>query len=117
MEDIEVIAKEAELLIKAMTRKMLEKNEADFRIINPQEPIWLEKNFPFVTYDEAFDILDKHKEEFTTPVDRDEGFTKEQELFLVERNGNVPMFVVKWPKKSKPFYMREARDDPTKVRL
>lgn len=109
------LATEAELLIKAIMRSVIEKGASDLHTIEAPEPFWLDKDFGFLTYDEAVDILEAHASRLTFPMKRGDGFSKEHELFLVEHNGNVPVFIIDWPKNNKPFYMKECKHDESKV--
>lgn len=72
---------------------------------------WLQKPFMTLTYAEASEILQKHKNDFVVS----EGLSKSDELFLVEHL-QCPVFVINWPKSMKPFYMRTCKDDPNLVR-
>lgn len=72
---------------------------------------WLEKDFKVMTYNEAFDIVERNKEKLLKPPSFDDGLTKEQELFLASYCQG-PCFVVDWPKKQKSFYMRQRTDNP-----
>ncbi|KAF9814464.1 hypothetical protein SFRURICE_000191 [Spodoptera frugiperda] len=87
-------------------------NEADLFLIdkNNKAPSWVDKEFVTLTYDEARQILLKKGSTLT-----DEGINKEQELTLVEHCNGVPVFVVRWPKDMKSFYMKECSEDSTKV--
>ncbi|CAD0203464.1 unnamed protein product [Chrysodeixis includens] len=87
-------------------------NEADLFLIDKENkpPLWLDKEFVTLTYDEAKQILEKKGSLFT-----EEGINKEQELTLVEHCNGLPVFVVKWPKAMKSFYMKECSEDSKKV--
>lgn len=90
-------------------------NEADLVLIdkeNSVEPTWIDKKFITLTYDEARSILDKKGVSST-----EEGINKEQELTLVDHCDGVPVFVIRWPKEQKSFYMKECHDDHSKVNL
>lgn len=114
-DSIHQIAEEAETLIKSVTKSMLEKNAADFHAMGAKEPNWLDKPFPYITYEDAIHILEQNSDKLNVPINRSEGIVKDHELFLVEHNAGVPLFILEWPKDSKPFYMRETKHDPTKV--
>lgn len=109
------LAAEAELLVKSTTMALLEKGSHDLQTVNAVEPTWLGKDFGYMTYNEALEILDKHSDKLSFPVKRGDAFVKEHELFLVKHHGNIPLFVVEWPKSNKPFYMKECESDTTKV--
>lgn len=76
---------------------------------------WLDKPFVTLTYDEALNIIDKNLDKLSSAVNKDEGLTKEHEIFLVNYCGGVPTFVINWPKQMKPFYMKQCMDDVSKV--
>lgn len=115
--NIEDIAKEAELLLKSVTNYVVEKGGSDLRAIDAPEPHWLDKNFGIATYDEVTKILDNHADRLTFPLKYGDSLSKEHELFLVQHNNGVPIFVVEFPKDSKPFYMKGAAKDSTKVNI
>lgn len=89
-------------------------NEADLFILdkNSKLPSWVNKPFLTLSYAEAKNIVDKKGIK-----DTEEGINKEQELALVEHCGGIPVFITKWPKHMKSFYMKECQDDNTKVRI
>lgn len=102
-----------EELLKYVFAKIRESNEADLFLIDKEKakaPSWIEKEFVTMSYDEAKMILNKKGIN-----DTEEGINKEQELALVEHCGGTPVFVVRWPKDMKSFYMKECDDDGTKV--
>lgn len=74
-------------------------------------------NEPFTTmsYNEAFDILHKKSNKFKSMPRRGESFGKEHELYLVEHNNGVPVFIVEWPEDIKPFYMKSIENSSDKV--
>ena len=113
---IEDVAAEAELLMKAMTRSMLEKGAPDMHTIGAKEPSWLNTNFGVMSYDDAINVLQNNSDRLTIPVRDGEAFSKEHELFLVQHNNGIPIFVINWPKTCKPFYMKECQDDGYRVR-
>ncbi|KAJ0172825.1 hypothetical protein K1T71_011964 [Dendrolimus kikuchii] len=97
-------------LIKYIFNKTWEKHDLDFKLIDKENklPLWVDKKFVTISHIEAKSILDKKG---LTVVD---DINKEQELALVEHCG-VPVFVVKWPKCMKSFYMKECLEDDAKV--
>ncbi|XP_014218925.1 probable asparagine--tRNA ligase, mitochondrial [Copidosoma floridanum] len=115
MSSLEELAAEVELLVKSVTANLLEKGSSDLKTIQAPEPTWLGKNFGFITYQEAVNILEKNADKLSIPI-KNEGLAKEHELFLVQHFGDVPVFVVEWPTNSKPFYMKQCEDDYTKVK-
>ncbi|XP_063365933.1 asparaginyl-tRNA synthetase [Cydia amplana] len=111
-DNIKDLQSHVEELLKYVFRKTRDTNEADLYSIDKDNkaPSWLDKEFITVTYDEAKILLEKKGMSVT-----EEGINKEQELALVEYCNGVPVFVVKWPKDLKSFYMKECEDDPNKV--
>ncbi|XP_047352093.1 probable asparagine--tRNA ligase, mitochondrial isoform X2 [Vespa velutina] len=113
--NIEEIAEEVELLVKTVTKNMLDHNPLDFHHIGATEPQWLNSKFGYMTYDEAINILNDHAVELQHPIKYGDVLSKKHELFLVKYNNNVPLFVINWPKEDKPFYMKECSNDSSKV--
>ncbi|XP_011158847.1 probable asparagine--tRNA ligase, mitochondrial isoform X2 [Solenopsis invicta] len=112
---IEELIEEVELLVKRVTERMIEKGISDLRAIDAPEPQWLNKPFGRLTYEDAFNVLNNHANQLQQPVKYGEAFSKEHELFLVQHNDGVPVFVINWPKIIKPFYMKECTEDASKV--
>lgn len=100
-------------MLKNLFIRTHESNANDLHIIDKEKsvlPGWINKEFVTMTYNEAKRILGKKGLDMT-----EEGINKEQELALVEYCNGVPVFVIKWPKEQKSFYMKECQDDSTKV--
>lgn len=80
-----------------------------------------EERFIRITYAEALEILNqqlsksKFKKLTKKKIEFGEDLNKEQEKLLVEYFQNVPVFVTKYPKKIKPFYMRQSSNDENTV--
>lgn len=72
---------------------------------------WIDKEFKILTFNEAFDIVQKNSDKFKKPPNFDDGLSKEQELFLAAYCQG-PCFVIDWPKNQKSFYMREKKENP-----
>ncbi|CAH0560747.1 unnamed protein product [Brassicogethes aeneus] len=118
IENIDGIMKIIESLLKSITQNILDTNQADIEVSSesPQSDFhWLDKKFNVLTYDEAVKILENNKNKYKEPFDTNDGFAKEHEIFLVSHLGNIPTFVINWPKNMKPFYMREFSDNTEKV--
>ncbi|CAD6237122.1 GSCOCG00002151001-RA-CDS [Cotesia congregata] len=113
--DIRMLTTESELLFKAITRALVEKGASDMHAIKAETPKWLDKDFRYMTYDDAINILDKHADKLSIPAKRGQALSKEHELFLVDYNDGIPTFVINWPKEIKPFYMKECSHDSSKV--
>lgn len=112
---VEELVEEIELVIKEITKRLVEKGAADMHSIGAPEPRWLNKKFGCLTYEEAFNVLNDHANRLERPVKYGETLPKEHELFLVQHNDGVPVFIINWPKEMKSFYMKECTDDPSKV--
>ena len=69
--------------------------------------------FAHVTYTEAIEILEKHKEQFKYPVYWGADLQTEHERFLTEQVYKKPVFVTDYPKEIKAFYMRMNDDNKT----
>lgn len=111
---IDNVMDDVELLIKNVTKDIFEKGASDMHEMQCHELQWLNKTFTRMTYDEAVNILKANSKCFQHS-DISGTFTKEHELFLIEHNNNIPIFIVNWPKESKPFYMKECENDASKV--
>lgn len=70
-------------------------------------------DFGRVTYTEAVDILEKHKDEFEYPVYWGCDLQTEHERYLTEKIFKKPIFVTNYPKEIKAFYMRLDEDEKT----
>lgn len=102
-------------LMKYVFAKTRDTNEADLFLIDKDKaktPSWIDKEFVTMSYNEAKEILKKKN-----IADTEEGINKEQELALVDHCNGIPVFVVRWPKDMKSFYMKECEDDSSKVRI
>ena len=73
----------------------------------------IHSDFGHVTYTEAVEILEKHKDEFEYPVYWGADLQTEHERFLTEKVFNKPVFVTDYPKEIKAFYMRLNDDGKT----
>lgn len=70
-------------------------------------------DFASVTYTEAVEILEKHKDKFEYPVYWGCDLQTEHERFLTEEVFKQPVFVTDYPKEIKAFYMRLNDDNKT----
>ncbi len=73
----------------------------------------INSDFAKVTYTEAVEILEKHKEQFKYPVYWGADLQTEHERFLTEQVFKKPLFVTDYPKEIKAFYMRLNDDGKT----
>lgn len=70
-------------------------------------------DFGKITYTEAIEILEQHKDEFTYPVYWGCDLQTEHERYLTEQVFKKPLFVIDYPKEIKAFYMRLNDDGKT----
>jgi asparaginyl-tRNA synthetase len=70
-------------------------------------------DFGSVTYTEAIEILEQHKDRFEFPVYWGCDLQTEHERFLTEEVFKKPLFVTDYPKEIKAFYMRLNDDGKT----
>ncbi len=70
-------------------------------------------DFARTTYTEAIAELQKHKDQFTFPVEWGCDLQTEHERFLTEKVFGKPVFVINYPKEIKSFYMRINEDNKT----
>lgn len=109
-------------LLKTVTTQVLNKCAMDVDVCkatNAEKDVdlktLLEKKWIILTYDDAIEILKRHKDDLKQELKYEEGLSKEHELFLV-KHLNSPVFVTQWPKSMKPFYMKISEIDSTKVK-
>ena len=69
--------------------------------------------FGHVTYTEAVEILEQHKDQFEYPVFWGCDLQSEHERYLTEQIFKRPVFVTDYPKEIKAFYMRLNDDGKT----
>ena len=69
--------------------------------------------FGHMTYTQAIEALQKHKEHFTYPVVWGSDLQTEHERFLAEQVVGGPVFVTDYPRDIKAFYMRQNDDGRT----
>ena len=70
-------------------------------------------DFVHVTYTEAIQLLEKHKDQFEYPVFWGCDLQTEHERYLTEQIYGMPVFVTDYPKEIKAFYMRLNDDGKT----
>lgn len=70
-------------------------------------------DFGHITYTEAVEILEKHKDKFDYPVFWGADLQTEHERYLTEVVFGKPVFVTDYPKEIKAFYMRQNDDGKT----
>ena len=92
-----------EELIRFVIRKVLERNEAELKILERDTERLKQADAPFkvITHRLAIDML---KEKGVEIGYNDDFGAQEEEL--ITKDSPVPVFVEKWPKEIKAFYMR-----------
>lgn len=91
-------------LIKYIVKSCLEKCQAEFIILerNPEAlNAVVEKPFTRLTYDEAIEALHKGGSD----INYGEDLGNDDEVILT-KDSDVPVFIHKWPKSIKPFYVK-----------
>lgn len=98
-------------LVKHVIAKCLEHCEKEFEILERDvEPLKkiVEQPFTRLTYDEAIKVLHENGSD----IKHGEDLGNDDEGLLTE-NSDVPVFIHKWPKDIKPFYMKIDPENPT----
>ncbi|XP_055607226.1 probable asparagine--tRNA ligase, mitochondrial [Uranotaenia lowii] len=122
MNSIDDLADRIESIIKTVSKRLLDtaSGEVDaVRKLTTETSLeesfqWLNKPFPKISFAEAINILEKNSSKLKSSVQPADGINKEQELYLVNYFQS-PVFVVRWPKEIKSFYMRQCPDDSNLV--
>ncbi|KAI8854820.1 hypothetical protein BC829DRAFT_379736 [Chytridium lagenaria] len=107
--------------IQTVTSRLLEDSRTDLEQLNgekqPEKLKKLEelasKPFTRITYKEALEVLAKSKKTWEFPVKWGEALQSEHERYLVDEVYCGPVFVTKYPRACKPFYMLESKGDGT----
>ena len=73
----------------------------------------IDADFGHVTYTEAIELLEPHKDAFDYPVYWGCDLQTEHERYLTEQIFQKPVFVTDYPKEIKAFYMRMNDDNKT----
>ena len=111
--NFEELLKNIEGTVKAMVQKVLDNNTADLeflgRDIEHLRSYLLE--FGRITYTEAVDMLRNTELE----VEWGDDLTHLHEQFLVQENGNRPLFITHYPREIKFFNMRVNDENPKVV--
>ncbi|XP_017866304.1 PREDICTED: probable asparagine--tRNA ligase, mitochondrial [Drosophila arizonae] len=119
MEQVDELAAFIECTLKEITKRLLNNSASDLHFCQSRANAssdldWMQVPWTVMSYDEALAVVVANRDKFKTPVSADDGFSKEQELFLVAHCG-APVFVLNWPTQQKPFYMKVSRSDPQRV--
>src|SRR3989339_1191245 len=100
-------------LVKAIVKKCLDNCTEEFKILERNtEPLKkvLEKPFTRYTYDEAIVKLN----ELGSDIKHGEDLGNDDEGLLT-KDSDVPVFIEKWPKSIKPFYMKIDPENNSRV--
>jgi len=119
VDDIKVLLDVIEDLVRYTTKSLLESKLEDLETFSKSATVpdrldflrsILNTEFHRISFKEACGIIKEH-----TNLPRVEAdLSRDHELFLCEHLGG-PVFVYNWPKSSKPFYMRETKEDDSLV--
>lgn len=127
MNNLDQLLDFAEIFIKQTateTYKKLEKNQLGIITSSPDHADsilkTLDQKFHRITYTETVELLNKlikqkkYSKVLKKSIEHGEDLNKEQEKLLTEYFQG-PVFVTKYPKAIKPFYMRESESSPELV--
>lgn len=111
----------AQDFLKYIVNEYLERCAEDFSLFSSFVDKDLEKtlqtivssDFARLSYTDAVDVLEKSGKKFEYPVSWGFDLQSEHERFLSEEYFKKPVFIINYPKKIKPFYMRINDDDKT----
>jgi asparaginyl-tRNA synthetase len=113
--DLDELMDYAEGLIKHITKKVLEKNKEELKILNRDikklEPT-LKKKFPRITYDGALKLL-KEKFKMNVPWGKDIRTNEEDKLMELY---DTPIFITMYPKDIMAFYKPRDKKNPKAAR-
>ncbi|XP_064099115.1 asparaginyl-tRNA synthetase-like [Macrobrachium nipponense] len=116
------LTERVESLIKYTTQYVLDRQEEDIFYCWKQNQdtekvvrASLQKQFGLLPYSEAIEILKANSHNFKRQPVQGEDLGREHELYLTKHMGNIPVFVIDWPKKIKAFYMCPQEEDPNLV--
>lgn len=118
LEDIHQLLQFIEKLIKTVTINLLDSCQEE--IVNYRKTIKIandnilsqivESSYQVMDFDEACTILSQNSDKLTQPLNKNKHLSKEHELFLVQ-HCRCPVFVIKWPRDNKPFYVKATQDE------
>lgn len=119
--DLDDYMDNAEAMIKYVINSVMERCHSEMEFFNNfVDKKLLERlnhvkssDFGRVTYTEAVELLEKHKDEFEYPVYWGCDLQTEHECYLTEKVFKKPIFVTNYPKEIKSFYMRLDDDGRT----
>jgi len=106
--------KTQEKMVKFIIKRCLENCEPELKLLERDTTILkkiLEKDFAIIEHKEAIKML-KEKDDIVVPERDDLGADEEAALTM---HFDTPIFVEKYPREVKAFYMKEDPNDPTRV--
>ncbi len=111
----------AEALIKYVIAQVLDRCPQEMEFFNSfidtgllqRLELVANSDFQRITYTEAVELLEKHKDEFEYPVYWGCDLQTEHERYLTEKIFCKPVFVTNYPKEIKAFYMRLDEGEKT----
>ncbi|UNB92361.1 MAG: asparagine--tRNA ligase [gamma proteobacterium endosymbiont of Trioza apicalis] len=111
----------AEILLKYIFKKILEKRYDDMLFFNKYIDNMaikrlkniIDSNFVQIDYTEAINILKKCKKNFKNKILWGNDLFSEHEHYLTEIEFKKPVIIKNYPKDIKPFYMRINKDNKT----
>ncbi len=98
-----IVMKELERVVKYLVKQVIDKNKSELELLKVKLKI---PNAKYITFNEAVDILKKHK----VKIDKDD-LTGEAEKKFCEIFPNTIVFVYDWPLSGKPFYIMPKEED------
>jgi asparaginyl-tRNA synthetase len=101
-----------ENLIRFVIRSVIDKNMSDLEVLGRDVEMLKKSDVPFqrMTHQQAIEFLRKKGSKLG---DKDD-FGAQEEVMLTEEAG-VPLFVERWPKETKAFYMKRDGENPDLV--
>jgi asparaginyl-tRNA synthetase len=107
--------------IRCLTKSVLDECGPDLKFLDERiEPGLIARldavvrsEFKVLTYTEAMELLERSGEKFQFPVSWGADLQTEHERYLTEKVAGGPVFVVDYPAKIKPFYMKVNDDGRT----
>ncbi|EGC36702.1 hypothetical protein DICPUDRAFT_150804 [Dictyostelium purpureum] len=75
----------------------------------------VDNKFIRLEYKDAINLLKESKEITQNSIEMGDDLQREHEKYITQHFGNVPVFIINWPKSIKPFYMRQDDSNPNVV--
>lgn len=99
--------------LSATTTDAVDAHSSDFDsnalgILERLEGLASKEKYAIMTYSEAIDVLERSPKVFSHPVHWGAPLQTEHEKFLAEEHVGTQVFIIHYPKKIKPFYMKQS---------